>query len=483
MTLNPFTLKELRQLTRSKTIASSLVGFLCACLAVCYAVPAFNAGIDQSTGAVVFAFINAILMIVCAIVIPCNVFARIDKERGGSKRAVDFTLLTALAPAEIIDGKLRGAFALIVLFSTAALPFGVFSYLLHGISFASIFTTLATTATIAVFASHAALALGVLRIGHRLRVFVFVVVLVLGGAMLLPALAFEGVWIVGSSSFSLLKFIAIALTVSCILRGFAIASFSPVVMERDRPLRVAVLFAFIGWGAYVVSLVFLPGFKVYSWIAVASDYLCAFAACAVLLALGASAQEEGYSRRMVAGRPKTRLKRFLAWPFGTGAANGMFFAAALAFVVAVAWPLAKPLVDGYCIGHKVLDAHGMIYKVEFEYAFATVLMYVFSVILLVRFLWYVVTRKVRISPMLVPLAAVALFAFFQSIPAIRAIALAADWPDYFFDMPFCVLKINRHPLMHLCYAGCAFALGAVLNAIVWWRSRARTADAQVGCRK
>ena len=81
MTINPFTLKELRQLTRTRAISASLILFLFTSLAVAYARPVLG-GLDFRAGADIFASVMGLLAFVTCIVLPLAAFAFLDAERG-----------------------------------------------------------------------------------------------------------------------------------------------------------------------------------------------------------------------------------------------------------------------------------------------------------------------------------------------------------------------------------------------------------------
>ena len=146
MTLNPFTIKELRQLTRSRTISGALICYLFLCVGVCYAVPLF--GLGYKTGGDLFAWLVTMLAVASAVVVPSGIFISMLAERRG-KLTSDMTLMTALPPSGIIDGKLRAGYALIGLFASATLPSAIFANLMRGIDW----TKMGVALTIALSAS------------------------------------------------------------------------------------------------------------------------------------------------------------------------------------------------------------------------------------------------------------------------------------------------------------------------------------------
>ncbi len=427
MTINAFTLKELRQLTRTKSIAVSLVAFLFVALAIAYAVPVF-AGMRQDTGEMMFAGINGLLELMLCVVLPSEVFSFLDRERGSSKERVDFTMLTALPPSEVIDGKLRGAFALMALFSTAALPFGVLAHLMHGITFVSMLRELVLTLCASCVATHVALALAAMKLPRIVRRCLYVVFMAVVVGLAFASLP-ESV-VGGEGAFW--RVVALSATACAILRGFAISFFAPAVMERDASLRVTIAVAAVGW------LVFALATRDDGALAV---WLVSSVVCSLALAIYSMAQPLGYSRRMVASRPRRAALRVLWFPLSSGAVNGFAFAC---LVGALAAAVARFVAAGWLM--PVRNGPG-------AWSVATFLMYFFAVLLLTRWAWRIFFSR-RFPPVVVPLLAVGIFLFLQTVaPYMGFDGDAVDLNS----TPFYCLGILAEPEMHFRQAAIAFA--------------------------
>ena len=82
--MNPVTLKELRQLTRSRTIAGAICGFFLVLLGAAALVIAANTDskgvLSSGTGRDVFDWLAALFAPIVAFVIPGNLFARLVSE-------------------------------------------------------------------------------------------------------------------------------------------------------------------------------------------------------------------------------------------------------------------------------------------------------------------------------------------------------------------------------------------------------------------
>ncbi len=432
MTINAFTLKELRQLVRTKSIAVSLIAFLFVALAVAYAVPVLG-GMRQDTGEKMFAGINLLLTLMLCVVLPSEVFSFLDKERGSSRKSSDFTMLTALPPSEVIDGKLRGAFAIMALFSTAALPFGVLAYLMHGITFLHMLRIVICTLCASCIVTHISLAIAAMKIPRIIRRCIYAM-FIFGVLALLALLSMGAVAYIDSRSF-LWMLLFVALTVCMIARGLAISMFAPAVMERDCSLRLSVLAATLGWLWYA----FASGSPetMFAWFVAAT-------VGALLLATYSMAQPLGYSRRMLAARPRNLLLRALFFPLSSAGVSGFVFACILGATAAV-------------VEHVAMPAELKIVK----WGSATLLMYAFSALLLTRWVWRIFFSR-RVSAIIVPLLALGMFAFLQTIPPY--IGFNGDVAE-FNATPFYCPGILMQPRMHFMQAALAFAVTFGLNFV------------------
>lgn len=435
MTINAFTLKELRQLVRTKSIAVSLIAFLFIALVIAYLVPVLG-GMRQDTGETMFIGIDYLLTLMLCVVLPSEVFSFMDRERGSAKVQSDFTMLTALPPSEVIDGKLRGAFALMVLFSSAALPFGVLAYLMHGITFLKMLRLLVLTLCASCAITHVALAVAAMKIPRIVRRCIYAVFML--GVVLVSLI---GVFKMGASDMAdrvkaFWEIVALTVTGCVMARGFAISFFAPYVMERDAPLRLAVLAAMFGWLAFCLATENETAMTLWQ---------VATLACSLVLAIYSMGQPLGYSRRMLASRPRNLLLRGLFFPFSSAAVNGFVFSCFVGGVAAAAGDLCA--IETW-------------FPLHWE-SVATFLMYFFSVLLFARWVWRIFFSR-RISPVLVPLLAIGLFLFLQTIPLYIGYEGNAS---EFSATPFYCLGIMAQPRAHFLQAAIAFAASFGVNFI------------------
>ena len=418
MTINPFTLKELRSLTRSRAISGTLVAFLVACLGVSYFVPILS-GIDQHTGVKCFACIMFALGLALAVILPVNVYSRLMRERGGAKKsAPDFALLTALPPSEIIDGKLRAAMALMTLFAASAAPFAVFAYLLHGITFAEMAVALALVISYSAVAVHLMLAIAAMKVPRALRIVLATVAIFSITASIMPA---SSLIFIEPDLSDLPLYLAYALTACLILRGGAIAFLSPIVMDRDRPLRITITLLIFAWAAYILVLGIVK--EPSSAIEPLTAYTFFTALLAVMLGAYAAAQPANRSRRMIAARPSSRAKRFFSLPFAPGAASAFLFS----FLVALVPALAAPLALGYLNSTAATADSACCADMPFGPEIASILFYSFAILLAVRFIWRLLAvrtdgRTPRTSPIIVPIVSLTVFIVLQSVPSLLEVS-------------------------------------------------------------
>lgn len=435
MTINAFTLKELRQLARTKSIAVSLIAFLFVALVIAYAVPVFF-GMRQNTGETMFIGINYLLILMLCVVLPSEVFSFLDRERGSAKEHADFTMLTALPPSEVIDGKLRGAFALMALFSTAALPFGVLAYLMHGITFLRMLRFLVLTLCASCMITHIVLAIAAMKIPRIIRRCMYALFMLVVIIFSLIGIFEIGAYSIADRLKAFWEVIAMTITVCMIARGFAISFFAPVVMERDLALRLTMLAAVLGWLAFIL-VSNLPD-------AAASLWLSVTIVSSLVLAMYSMAQPLGYSRRMLASRPRNLILRGIMFPFSSAAVNGFVFACILGAIG---------------VGAEEIFIRPTLQTVQ--WGSATFLMYVFSVLLFSRWVWRIFFSR-RFSPVLVPLLSLALFLFLQTIPPY--IGLNGDVAE-FNATPFYCPGILAAPATHLFQAAIAFSISFGINFI------------------
>lgn len=437
--MNPFTLKELRQLTRSKVISGTLVGFLLSALLLSYFIPV--GGVTYDTGRTLFSVIQLALGVLTLAILPANVFVRMMKERGG-KRAADLTLATALPASAVVDGKIRSALALIGLSLTAALPFASFAYLLHGISLGRMAESLLIVALLASVLVHFAILIASLRLSAGFRWVAYIAFVVIGVGVGLPACSAAFSWRCGVESQSFqggfFVFAAVCVSLCLFLRAFAIAVLTPRSREHDLVLRVTTLVLVAGWGVYAYLR---SGDAIRAWT------VFAFLVFSVL-SIFALVQPVGYSRRQLAAfRTKPVWRRIVFWPFMSGAANGFAFA----FAGALAVSLVRPLIG-----------NGQ----DTKWIAFTILLYDSALLLVLRAFWRVAAKRwTDLSPVLVLALFCPALGFLQSLPDLFGVEAAA--------VPFCYHGLKDGVIFdhHLLWAFAAFAVALVLNVPALIRRR------------
>jgi hypothetical protein len=325
--MNPVTLKELRQLTRSRTISGAIIGFfllqLVAAALVVVAQTDSAGELDSDAGELVFSWLAALLAPVLAFVVPGNLFARLVSEHGPGRS--EPLSATALRPSQLVDGKIRSGLALAAAFLSGSLPFLLCSYLLGGVDVLFVLSWSFAIALCASLAVHLSLFLAALRVPAAVRwcAWAFAAIPCVPFA-LLSAQGYK--WECDWDEWPFLLFgSAIIVTANLLLRGAAIALVSPPATDRVRPLRLTALGLWLAWLAVMV------GFGIHG--RTPSEAVIAFSAFAGtgVLALAAFdlSSASGFSRRVLIDRPRSRLRRLLRFPFSTGAEGGLAFALGL----------------------------------------------------------------------------------------------------------------------------------------------------------
>lgn len=474
--MNPVTLKELRQLTRSRAIAGAIVGFFLLQLAAAALVVVSETNADgtlsSDCGQTVFVWLSLLLAPILAFVIPGNLFARLVSEHGPGR--AEPLAATALRPSQVVDGKIRSGLVLLALFLSGALPFLLLSYLLGGVD---VFYVLSWTLAVACCASvalHLSLAVAAFRMPAAARWCVW-------AAFAIPCVPFALLSSVGYKEelpwdeWEFLVFGGAAVvSIDLLLRGLAVALLSPPATDRVRTLRLTALALWLAWLATVVALSFAyprgGGGAAPDLAENAAIYF--FLAGFPLLALAAFdlSTPDGPSRRVLLDRPRTRLRRLLRFPFSSGAGGGLAFAlillgagAAASLPPALAGRFVHANPEGFVAG-QVLFA------------------YLLAALLLSRAAFRIPALARRFGARgTVPLAA-AFLGLAMGLPNVFAIGRPFD-PDF---VPFNLAGIDFDPAVpgvasgvftptgelsfHMFWAPAFLALGLALDAVPFFRS-------------
>jgi hypothetical protein len=323
--LNPVLVKELRQAVRSRFVAALLFLFLFAQLAIVALVLTGGAqsGIRPGLGRELFMALHGAILFACMIGLPVYTAVRLFGERG--LEGLDLLYVTALTPRAITTGKMMAGFILALLLYSASLPFVTFTYLLRGIALEDIFLTLALGLLAVLTGLAFALAAAALGGGRVLRVLVGLMAfgtLVFGYGMvevILLMLMEEG------GMLRELELLA-TLTVFCLvctgwMFGIATAMLAPPSAERARGLRlygvimmgISAGVAVLGGGGSDIWQVWMIGWGI-------------VAALGFAIATSGPEQPSPRVRKKI---PRSLVGRFLAFPFTSGAAGGMLWAAGI----------------------------------------------------------------------------------------------------------------------------------------------------------
>ena len=442
MKISAWTLKELRQATRSRTIAISLTLFLFISLAFFYFVPVIY-GFGSDTGSVTFAFEAAALAFILCVMLPADAFNRLNTELGDAKHKPDFTLMTALPPKEVIDGKLRSSYALMFFFVSAALPFCVLACFLHGITLQMIAQAILCICVVSSFAVHVALVLASIRtLARAARKALFALWAILFFMVMLALVeSTHGDYSLERGDFVLL---GILLNLSLILRMCAVRFISPPAAERDAALRTAVFISLAFWGA-IAFFACSGDDGVFLWL-VASNII------AILFAAQAASAFPGYSHRIALTlQSRHALLRPFTLPFSSFTIGGFAFA----FIITALTGAIAFLCCDFANG-----------DLDFAQTIFCGTAYIFALLLIVRFFWkFIRFFAHRATPLGNAVYAALLFALAQSIPALLSLdpTGSSSYSD-FNDLPFVIDGISVDPELHWRYALAALAIGLLLNA-------------------
>lgn len=340
---NPIVVKELRQAVRGWTALVMFLLYLVVQLVVVGIIlmsVAEQIWTESPVGAQVFLAVQIQLAITIVGLLPLYAGTRLFLER--SDVNLDLMFITPLRPVWLVLGKLLAALVLGLLFFSASAPVMTMAYFLRGLDlfYAGILLGLDVLAMMT--AVQAALFVAAIPAPRPFAVLLGLGVvfgLLLGVGMLTggsvaifaggPALFDpEGVIVVSS-------FVALTLVAGFILLFTAThALLSPPPSNRLMPFKIMLLAVPIGYWIAVLALVklFLSLFGPIS----SSEYLDLIQIMERTIAVTgwlawciAVSERLEWNRRVLAQVPRTRWLRVLAFPFYTGAANGLTLALVL----------------------------------------------------------------------------------------------------------------------------------------------------------
>ncbi|MBR0506830.1 MAG: hypothetical protein IJJ84_15630 [Kiritimatiellae bacterium] len=332
LSINPVTLKELRQLVRSRLILWGIVALPIVLLvatalvlsAEMHGLSPMEATYGKGLGTGPLIAVTAVTGIVTCGLIPLFTSIRTAIETSKASLGLEFT--TALTSAQIATGKIAAAAIISAIAVALAMPFFVLSYLMRGVELASTFLIPLELLVASVVMS----SLGLLPACSRRSIAMKIILLMALYAVLsifttsLSAFfSIRGALAGGTSSSWPIAGMFFAFAVPAFMvaygRAQAAAELAPPHTDFARTLRItqAVLFA-VGF-----PLIFAGKDPCVLWSTL-------WTLVAGMIALGAAARPLPVTRGAALHAPRPWLLRVLAFPFATGSMPSMFFASLLA---------------------------------------------------------------------------------------------------------------------------------------------------------
>ncbi|MDM8548503.1 hypothetical protein QUF72_00635 [Desulfobacterales bacterium HSG2] len=340
--LNPIVVKELRQAVQSRFVTGILMIFLIALLITMAAfITSGMIGTAQhkGMGREAFSFLFPLFMVPSMLFVPAYTGTRMFRER--TKENMDLLFISTISPAAIIRGKLLAGIIITLLIFSACLPFMTLTYLLRGVDLPSVFVIL-TMAFIAItIAIQFALFIASVS-GNR----VFRSVLGIAGA----GFIFKFCTSVIARGYEMLRYgvgsrlgssdfwhpAAAVLILAGLFTGFvhllSVAAISHSSCNRAKTLRSYTTFAWIVTGIMAfVSRYFSVSDSVEMWFALSVLTMGVWLT-------GAVSERDGQSTRVALTIPETGIRRFTAFFFFSGAANGIAWATVMTAITSCAAP-------------------------------------------------------------------------------------------------------------------------------------------------
>lgn len=333
--INPIALKELRQMVRSRFVASGLVGLLLIAM-IAITVVLLNshdelqdgiALIDQGLGTSIFTTIYVVMAILLLYAAPFFIAIRMGAER--SNEHLDLQYTTSLTPHQLVDGKTAVAAIMVFFFLSAVLPFFALAYLLRGLDLLQAMTATIMLLMGAIFCIYEALFLAAVATTLVLRILLVVFMLAAQWSITGMVMGY-GIAVINSvSTFSFSKpadittglvVVAVWITTCLFLRAVVIAAVTPSAANRAPSLRGGVMILWLIWAIIAHAQrnsSFTHHFTIFAW---------AFTMTVIftIFALFSASSAPGYSRRVLSEvSPHSCLRRLLQFISFSGAENGM----------------------------------------------------------------------------------------------------------------------------------------------------------------
>lgn len=351
--LNPIVVKEIRQATRSRILATMLFLFMIIALFIYFMVFSDIYGIGMR-GQEAFSSFYGLLLITCIFIVPSILAFRFAAERRDDQ--TDLLYITTISAERIIAGKLFAGMIIVGLFYAVALPFISLTWFLRGIDFPTIIGLLVQSFFLiccVLLSVFAVLSLAKTRPAR-----------VLLGALLffclMPVYGLNMAWNLnglGSRGGIDLDWFLIICGVYLFCAGLffliAVAGLKPGTHNKLYPIRLYIT----GGVVVAVILFFVLGLNKDAHEAL----IIIWTIMALALLLAAISERKDYSHKVRLAIPQGAFKRLLAFPFFTGMTGGLVFTMIhmLALVAYASVHLDKdqiPILLGFFL---ITSAHGL----------------------------------------------------------------------------------------------------------------------------
>lgn len=328
---NPIVVRELRQAVRSRFVTSMLLALLVIQLTAIaiYLLSSPSTIDDLDGGRNVFQVLLAVLLGVSLLFVPLYTAIRLVIERSDTN--VDLLYITTIRPRSIIAGKMFAALILIALIFSTCLPFMTFTWMLRGIDIPTIFVLLIFAFLIIVLCTQIAVFAACVPLGRVLRT--------IFGLLLLGF--FTGVYgLALSASYEMIRsgvgsqitsiefregagaFLLFVASVSGLFFALSVALIKPLAANRAFPVRLYITIAWIVTGVAAAIFSVIEN----SQVALCIWQVLSNALFAIALFVAVSERDEP-GRRVTKSIPPSAIRRIFVFPFFSGAASGLFWAA------------------------------------------------------------------------------------------------------------------------------------------------------------
>ncbi len=329
--INPIVVRELRQAVQSRLLAGMLMLFLGLMLMVMAFVTtgSHKIGINldraESLGRDAFEVLFGVLVFSVILFVPVYTGARMSLER--SAENMDLLFATAIRPGTVIRGKLWAGMILTLLFFSASLPFMTLTWFLRGVDLPSVFVILCMAFLGISAAIQFALCMGCSSCNRFFRMLLGIITLglLIAGGSAIVALARDMLRSGVGSRIAAPDFWHTALPVvlltglaAGLFYSIAVAEISPPSSNRALGIRIYICCAWLltGGTAFFYALHFHKNDGVEVWFYV-------FILLFTFGFLHAVSEKDGYSPRVAARIPRSRILRIPVFFFYSGAANGI----------------------------------------------------------------------------------------------------------------------------------------------------------------